>query len=266
LTPSQTNTSIPPTPTLTQNFYDSGQATGPVSPVTPRFAADDKDYALQQGRTSSGTISTVRPGDDILDRVSTNVGHNAAARGPPDAGEETDGEYQFEWGPTHPCFPHPNPHCAPASAEAITTRVIRVRRDWLAHGDMYPVYANLYPEILDPLVTDAEFRSVIATINDLSKKIFEPATAAVWTDALLGFFTGYFWDDLGFTEARRAESKLEQFVKRWNGEREREGKEVRVIQPRRTGFMNLDFIIPDPGIIEDEDAGQATSRAILAAV
>jgi hypothetical protein len=88
----------------------------------------------------------------------------------------------------------------------------------------------------------------------------------VWTDALLGFFTGYFWDDLGLTGARRAEHKLEQFVARWNGEREREGKEVRVIQPRRTGFMNLDFIIPDPGIIEDEDAGQATSRATLAAV
>jgi hypothetical protein len=139
-----------------------------------------------------------------------------------------------------------------------------VRRDWLAHGDLYPVYANLYPEILDPLVSDAEFRQVIATINDLSKRIFEPATSAVWADALLGLVTGYLWDDLGFTEARRAEKKLEQFVQRWNSERAREGKEVRVVQPRRTGFMNLDFVIPDPGIIEDEDAGPTMSRPVLA--
>ncbi|KAF1822928.1 uncharacterized protein K489DRAFT_380321 [Dissoconium aciculare CBS 342.82] len=262
--PSLHASSIPPTPTLTQNFNPAGLPPAQVSPLTSGFA-DDKDYALQQGRTSSGTISTVRPGDDlVLDRANTNARHNNATLGPPDAGEETDGEFQFEWGPTHPCFPHPNPHCAPASAEAITTRVIRVRRDWLAHGDLYPVYANLYPEILDPLVSDAEFRQVIATINDLSKRIFEPATSAVWADALLGLVTGYLWDDLGFTEARRAEKKLEQFVQRWNSERAREGKEVRVVQPRRTGFMNLDFVIPDPGIIEDEDAGPTMSRPVLA--
>lgn len=43
-------------------------------------------------------------------------------------------ENDFEWGPSHPCFPHPNPHCAQDSEEFKTTRVIRVRRDWLQAG------------------------------------------------------------------------------------------------------------------------------------
>ncbi|KAK1020814.1 hypothetical protein LTR33_018713, partial [Friedmanniomyces endolithicus] len=80
----------------------------------------------------------------------------------------------FAWGPSHPCFPHPNPHAAPNSAEYHATRVIRVRRDWLASGDLYPQFANLYPEILDPLVSDSEFRLLVSTLNAKLKAALDP--------------------------------------------------------------------------------------------
>ncbi|KAF2484570.1 Golgin subfamily A member 7/ERF4 family-domain-containing protein [Neohortaea acidophila] len=167
--------------------------------------------------------------------------------------EEDEG---FEWGPSHPCFPHPNPHCAADSAEAKATRVIRVRRDWLQAGDLYPQYANLYPEILDPLVTDEDFRFLVSNVNARLKAAFDPFTSRAWADTLLGVVTGFVWDDLGFTGAKTGIKGLEAFIDKWNADKRREGKDVRVVQLRRTGFMAMDFVIPDPGIDVVDDGNE----------
>ena len=160
----------------------------------------------------------------------------------------TGSEDEYAWGPNHPCFPHPNPHCAPGSDEAKSTRVIRVRRDWLQAGDLYPQYANLYPEILDPHVSDEEFRFLVSNINARVKTAFDPYTARAWVDSALGVVTGFVWDDLGLTGSKRSVKALEAFVEKWNAEKKAKGKEVRLVQLRRTGFMALDFVVPDPGI------------------
>ncbi|EME81608.1 uncharacterized protein MYCFIDRAFT_121644, partial [Pseudocercospora fijiensis CIRAD86] len=159
-----------------------------------------------------------------------------------EGGEDDD----FEWGPQHPCFPHQNPHCAPSSEEFISTRIIRVKRDYLIAGDLYPQYANLYPEILHPLVTDEEFRTLIADINSILQSSFSPLTWRAWVDSILGVLTGYIYDDLGLTGAKRGERELETYIDDWNGAHEVQGREVKIVQLRRTGFMNLDFVIPDP--------------------
>ena len=161
------------------------------------------------------------------------------------AGTESE---DFAWGPGHPCFPHPNPHCLPESEEYKTTRVIRVRRDWLASGDLYPQYANLYPEILDPLVSDTDFRFLITNLNGRLKDAFNPFGTRAWVDSILGVVTGFLWDDLGMTGVKKGVKSMEAFIEKWNKDREQEGKEVRLVQLRRTGFMALDFIVPDPGI------------------
>lgn len=157
-------------------------------------------------------------------------------------------EDEYAWGPSHPCFPHPNPHCAPDSEEARNTRVIRVRRDWLQAGDLYPQYANLYPEILDPHVSDEDFRFLVSNLNARVKAAFDPHTARAWVDAALGVVTGFIWDDLGLTGSKQGVKALEAFVDKWNAEKKRAGKGVTLVQPRRTGFMSLDFVMPDPGI------------------
>lgn len=161
----------------------------------------------------------------------------------------TDGsEDDFQWGPDHPCFPHPNPHCSPSSEDAIQTRVIRVQRDWLATGDLYPTYANLYPEILDPAVSESDFRYLISNLNARIEEAFNPFTFRALVDCLLGIFTGFIWDDFGLSGAKTGQKHLETFVDNWNAQKAKEGREVKLVQPRRTGFTALDFIIPDPGI------------------
>ncbi|KXS99381.1 hypothetical protein AC578_9001 [Pseudocercospora eumusae] len=181
----------------------------------------------------------------------------------PEAAEDDD----FEWGPQHPCFPHPNPHCSRSSEEFRSTRVIRVKRDWLIAGDLYPQYANLYPEILDPFITDEEFRTLIADINAILQSSFSPFTWRAWFDSILGVLTGYIYDDLGFTGAKRGVKELEAYVEDWNGAHEVEGRAVKMIQLRRTGFMSLDFVIPDPQIdapAEEEDEEQEVEGVLPA--
>lgn len=183
---------------------------------------------------------------------STNVAHSHHSR-PSTASQGTAGTVntsseEFPWGPNHPCFPHPNPHVAPDSPEYQSTRVIRIKRDWTIAGDLYPQYANLYPEILDPLVTEPDFRFLVTNLNSQLKAAFDPFTTRAWLDSVLGVATGYIWDDFGLTGANRGVKNIEASIERWNKERRHEGKEVMLVQVRTTGFMSLDFIVPDPGI------------------
>lgn len=191
--------------------------------------------------------------------------HESAAQGSVATSGSTD---DFEWGSNHPCFPHPNPHCLPDSDEYKTTRVIRVKRDWLVAGDLYPQYANLYPEILDPLVTDEDFRFLVSNLNARLKAAFSPFTTRAWVDSLAGVVTGYLWDDFGLTGAKWAEKGIERFIEHWNQEKEKEGKGVKVVQLRRTGFMTLDLVVPDPGIdgVGEETAGSEGKSSNCAAV
>ena len=131
-----------------------------------------------------------------------------------------------------------------------------MKRDWLQAGDLYPQYANLYPEILDPLVSDEDFRFLISNLNARLRAAFDPGTARAWADALLGAVTGFIWDDLGLTGSKKGLKGLEAFIEEWNAKKVREGKEVRVVQLRRTGFMALDFVVPDPEIDEAEPGGE----------
>ncbi len=76
----------------------------------------------------------------------------------------------------------------------------------------------------------------------------------------MGIATGYFWDDMGLTGPKKGMKSLERFVDEWNRKAQADGRDVRMVQLRRTGFMALDFVIPDPGIDvaggeEDEEGG-----------
>ncbi|KAK1067490.1 hypothetical protein LTR74_006351 [Friedmanniomyces endolithicus] len=198
----------------------------PVPPLKDLNPGDEPDHQPAPARTSHDTTATASTED-------------------------------FAWGPSHPCFPHPNPHCAPHSAESHATRVIRVRRDWLASGDLYPQFANLYPEILDPLVTDSEFRLLVSTLNAKLRAAFDPFSTRAWVDSLMGVATGYLWEDFGLTGVKGGMRGVERWMEEWNSGKRREGVAVRVVQAWEVGFMGLDFVVPDPGIdgerMDEED-------------
>jgi hypothetical protein len=156
---------------------------------------------------------------------------------PPNPGEE--------WGPQHPCFPHMNPHVPLSSPLYQTTRIIRIRRDWMIEGDLAPTFSNLYPEILDPAgVSEADFRSLVEKVNNELIPAFNPWGVRNVLDALLGLMTGWIWDDLGFTAVKGRLRRVEKYLEEWNKEMEGRSKDgpgsaPRIVPLRRTGYMNV---------------------------
>ena len=170
----------------------------------------------------------------------------------PTIDQDNDGdsvEEDLAWGPSHPCYPHLNPHVPHNSREYADTRIIRIRRDWMVKGDLAPTFSNLYPEILDPLMPEQEFRTIIQKINSTLIDAFDPFSMRNWIDGLLGLLTGWLWDDLGGS-AVAVKNKLrglEEWIEQWNRSTGRhEG--IRVVPLRRTGYTCLDVQIPDPKV------------------
>ncbi|PYH68639.1 ERF4 family protein [Aspergillus vadensis CBS 113365] len=168
-------------------------------------------------------------------------------------GGEADVAEELAWGPAHPCYPHINPHVPIGSEEYMTTRIIRIRRDWMIKGDLAPTFSNLYPEILDPLLPEQEFRKVIATVNDELVKAFDPFSLRNFIDSALSLLTGWIWEDIGAPGIKSHLKRVEAWLERWN--REVGAKDgVHIWSLRRTAYMSLDIQIPDPkvGIIRSE--------------
>ncbi|EXJ63105.1 hypothetical protein A1O7_03550 [Cladophialophora yegresii CBS 114405] len=164
---------------------------------------------------------------------------------------------ELAWGPSHPCFPHVNPHVPLNSREYTATRIIRVRRDWMVAGDLAPTFSNIYPEILDPLMQEVEFRYVIEHINQTLCQAYDPFSAWNWFDGILGVLTGWFWEDFRPWGIKGALNGLEEWLEDWNHTvGARDG--VKIIPLRRTGYLCLDVQIPDPQVrIVGEDESQA---------
>lgn len=220
--------------------------------ATPNFASSD--YAGESPRhTQSQHLSRSQTFASI---PSTTGGHDTAshaagtANGIPEANEE------IAWGPSHPCFPHMNTHVPLDSEEFVHTRIIRVRRDWMIRGDLAPTFSNLYPEILDPLLPEQEFRSLIARINEDLIASFSPYKARNWIDGIIGFLTGWIWDDFGGNRVKSRIKSMEAWLEHWN---QTVGVEegVKIWDPRRTGYLSLDIQIPDPKIGIDSEAASA---------
>ncbi|KAK0723129.1 Golgin subfamily A member 7/ERF4 family-domain-containing protein [Lasiosphaeria miniovina] len=189
---------------------------------------------------------------------------NSSIMGDPD--QQADGGE--DWGPQHPCYPHLNPHVPVDSPEYATTRIIRIRRDWLLEGDLAPTFSNLYPEILDPAgVTEQEFRRVIEKLNSELVPIFSPYNWRNILDGMLGLATGWLWEDFGLTGAKASLRKVEKWIEQWNLEMEKtygadEGAvPPKIIPLRRTGYMALDIQIPDPEIAPAPPSTPGASRS-----
>jgi len=127
-------------------------------------------------------------------------------------------------------------------------------------GDLAPTFSNTYPEILEPWVSEADFRMLIKNINEGLIAAFSPHGWRAWMDAVLGVATGWIWEDLGFAGVKKGVRGVEQIIEEWNGQRrntlekEEDVEVVRAIPLRRTGYLCLDIQIPDPhvGTVEEE--------------
>ena len=257
----------PPTPSSQYNGRDRDiEASIPPVPPSPsllgqNYGMSHEDRPSHPPRQSKSFNSLRHPKSSISLRSSSYIyngnGPLESRNGPTSGGGEEPASVAEElaWGPSHPCFPHMNPHVPLKSREYITTRIIRIRRDWMVRGDLAPTFSNLYPEILDPLVEEQEFRDIIHHINKTLVEAFDPFSSRNWLDAVLGLLTGWLWDDLGGAGVKKRLRGLEKWIEEWNqGVGAREG--TKIIPLRRTGYMNLDIQIPDPQVrVVGEDGG-----------
>ncbi|CBY00868.1 hypothetical protein LEMA_P019980.1 [Plenodomus lingam JN3] len=221
-------------------------------------AQDDKDLELGTALPSKPNHSRVSLPDSGRSSMASRSGsgrrddnnNNNNNNHDDDDDDDDDAASEFPWGPSHPCFPHPNPHVPLTSDLYNTTRIIRIKRDWMIKGDLAPNFANLYPEILDPLISEDDFRLLIKKINDTLIDAFDPFTFRAWLDAVMGVATFWLWDDAGLTGVKKKLADLESWIESWNqhvGAKE----SVQIISLRRTGYLTLDFQIPDPHLGPD---------------
>ncbi|KAF2490504.1 hypothetical protein BU16DRAFT_543822 [Lophium mytilinum] len=239
------------------------QAVDPDAPPTPRLPMGVEQMAAKAAGMDDVPLGSTNPNDPEtgprplknatsraslpLDRQPSFGSHRRSLGGTASAPGDDDANSDYEWGPAHPCFPHPNPHVPLSSPLHTSTRIIRVRRDWMAHGDLGPAFANLYPEILDPLVSEDDFRAMIKRVNDELAVAFNPTSWRAWVDTLMGVATLWLWDDVGMSAVKGRLARLEGWLEQWNRDvGEKEG--VRVVPLRRTGYLTLDIQIPDPHI------------------
>lgn len=175
------------------------------------------------------------------------------------------------WGPSHPCYPHPNPHVPLSSPLYASTRVIRIPRDWMIVGDLAPTFSNIYPEILDPWVSESQFRRLIKTINERLTEVFRPGGIRAWADAIVGLGTGWLLEDLGGTSVKRGCKNIETWIEGWNREvsntpNDAEGQGlVRCVPLRRTGYMSVNPPPPKPSHILRIPTYQPTNSQTLSA-
>lgn len=120
-------------------------------------------------------------------------------------------------------------------------------------GDLAPTYSNIYPEILDPLLPEQEFRHIIEHINETLINAYDPLSMMNWVDGVLGFLTGWFWEDLRGGGIKGQLKKLETWMEEWN-RTVGAGDGIKLISLRRTGYLTLDIQIPDPQVkvVENE--------------
>lgn len=73
--------------------------------------------------------------------------------------------------------------------------------------------------------------------------------------------TGWVWEDVGGAKVRGRVQDVEGWLEGWNGKGGGGwGEGVRVVGVRRTGFLSLDFEVPDPRVGSVEERGDGVER------
>ncbi|KAI5854682.1 Golgin subfamily A member 7/ERF4 family-domain-containing protein [Tricharina praecox] len=192
----------------------------------------------------------------------SNLSHSSLQHSSVAGGDEQDNDDGNEWNSRHPCFPHRNPHVPPDSKEYETTRIIRIGRDYMYSGDLSPAFSYVYPEILEPFVSEVRFREVIKRVNDELYEAHTPWSRANIMEGVVGMLTLWMYEDIVDTKAKRRIENVERYLERVNEELEKEGG-AKFIPLRRTGFLKViaDSIpMPEYAIDDLVVAGHSNTR------
>lgn len=152
--------------------------------------------------------------------------------------EHDPGQNEMEWGPSHPCYPHLNPHIPVSTPLYASTRIIRIKRNWMISGDLAPTFSDVYPVVLaDAGLEELEFRRIVERLNQELIKAWSPYSARNMFDSFMGLITGYVWDDLGVTGIKGKLKSVEIMLENENKSLEAHGATAKLIALRKTGYL-----------------------------
>jgi len=215
------------------------------SPVTPWDAMPPPDNQAALPAVPLGSGDVEAGGERRLRHTTSKISLPAmASEGalPEGTAEE---ESMMEWGPMHPCYPHLNPHVVESDPKYVTTRIVRVPRDWMVKGDLAVTFANVYPEVLDGLVTEEEFRDVLRHINEEMMAAFDPFSWHSFVDTVLGIATFWLYDWTGLSFHKRKLKALDAWIARWNHDVGAKN-DVEIISLLRSSYMSVCDIVRSP--------------------
>jgi hypothetical protein len=185
-----------------------------------------------------------------LERGDTSVPLSHLSRstvGETSGGEDENGDNggtddDSEWNSRHPCFPHRNPHVPLDSPDYDATRIIRIGRDYMYSGDLSPAFSYVYPEILDPYITETRFREVVRTVNEGLFAAHSPWTTRNWVEGLVSLLTFWLLEDIFNPGVKKRIREVDHFLEDVNQSLQKEGTPARFVPLRRTGYLNVGYI------------------------
>ena len=171
----------------------------------------------------------------------------------------------------------PNGYTNPNDPEFATTRVVRVPRVYHDNedSDVVPQFLTVVPgaelyaisdgvrqfnpaasvegiafgkTLWTPLVPDNltanKFQEIVATVNTHLQSAFRPLAWAT-AENIVDIVSGGIWSSVyGESACKRALAELETYIDATNASI----SPVRVVHPRQSGFLSLDFCIPAPKV------------------
>ncbi|RPB26860.1 hypothetical protein L211DRAFT_659303 [Terfezia boudieri ATCC MYA-4762] len=247
----------PPTNRLSQSLFADAAGIGGAE-GTDQHGVDwdlEKGVKLEDLRAARAKKEAKRK--SMLDGDGTRAGGPDARSSSSRPSTLHEEEEEDDWNHEHPCFPHPNPHVPLDSPLFQSTRIIRIPRDYMINGDNTPAFSIVYPVILEPYVTEEQFRKIVDTVNEKMRLAFDPWNKWNWVDAVCGLATLWFWEEIFPTYVKRRLREVEKILEEWNVTLKEQG--ARLIPLRRSAYITLDIQIPDP-LREDSEDGSVLNQ------
>ncbi|GMM34120.1 Shr5 protein [Saccharomycopsis crataegensis] len=106
-------------------------------------------------------------------------------------------------------------------------------------------YSSVSP--LSQYLTVEEFKEIVERVNEFMKNAFDPLTVLNIINNILNFMTIWTWERIIRSPSKACLDRLEAFIEDLNNN-QLKTKDIRIISPRRSGYICLDFEIPKPVI------------------
>ncbi|KAK9369736.1 Golgin subfamily A member 7/ERF4 family-domain-containing protein [Lipomyces kononenkoae] len=142
-----------------------------------------------------------------------------------------------------------NPHVPADSTCRSCTRIVRIHRDYVYPREInIPAFSPVFPGYpLSVFMTESEFLDLVHEVNDQLDQAFCPMSVGNVLDGCIGVVTCWLWEYVFTSYHIRKASELESFIERLN-EDVYKARGMKVISPRRTGYLSLDIQVPYPFI------------------